>query len=350
MNLLSIVGARPQFVKAAALSKRIAEYPGIEEKIIHTGQHYDAVMSGDFFKELQIPEPWKNLNIQGLSHGAMTGRMLEQFEALFAAERPNWVVLYGDTNSTLAGALAAAKLHIPVAHVEAGLRSYNTKMPEEINRVITDRLSQLLFCPTEQGRQNLIKEGISEKSIKITGDIMLDAVLQFDARVKPRQEERDYVLLTLHRQENVDDPRVLENLVKAINNLARRTAILWPIHPRTKIKLADYKLADGVKVVSPMSYLHMLSAIKGCTMVLTDSGGLQKEAFYLKKYCITLRNETEWKELIKLGVNKVCGAHPRITEDAYLSFIDKPFPQVKNPYGDGDTAGKIIKELLAYEP
>lgn len=350
MKLLSIVGARPQFVKAAALSQRLSRYPAVEEKIIHTGQHYDVRMSEDFFEQLRIPKPWKNLHIHGLTHGAMTGRMLEGLEAIFAEERPDFVLVYGDTNSTLAGALAAAKMGIPVAHVEAGLRSNNRKMPEEINRIITDQLSQLLFCPTEQSRKNLRREGIENKRIKITGDIMLDAVQRFETQIRARREEQNYALLTLHRQENVDDPAVLQNLVKAINELAQEIDILLPIHPRTKAKLTPYTLADGVKVIPPLGYTQMLSAIKGCALVLTDSGGLQKEAFYLHKFCITLRSETEWTELVELGVNKICGADPAAITSAFHLFAKMPFPEVKNPYGNGETAQRIIEAILAYEP
>lgn len=350
MKLLSIVGARPQFVKAAALSKRLADFSNIEEKIIHTGQHFDAQMSHNFFTDLDIPEPWKNLNIHSLSHGAMTGRMLEKLEVIFATEQPDYVLVYGDTNSTLAAALAAAKLHIPVAHVEAGLRSFNPKMPEEINRVVTDRLSELLFCPTEKSRQNLLKEGIDPQKIKITGDIMLDAVQWFGARVKAKSENQNYALLTLHRQENVDNPQVLKKLIKIINKLAQSTNILLPLHPRTKAKLDNYTLNAGVRVVSPLGYLQMLAAIKGCDMVLTDSGGLQKEAFYLGKYCLTLRNETEWTELVDLGVNKICGSNPEVIEAAYHHFAAQAFPEVANPYGNGDAAGKIIETITSHEP
>lgn len=350
MKLLSIVGARPQFVKAAALSKRLADFSNIEEKIIHTGQHFDAQMSHNFFTDLDIPEPWKNLNIHSLSHGAMTGRMLEKLEVIFATEQPDYVLVYGDTNSTLAAALAAAKLHIPVAHVEAGLRSFNPKMPEEINRVVTDRLSELLFCPTEKSRQNLLKEGIDPQKIKITGDIMLDAVQWFGARVKAKSENQNYALLTLHRQENVDNRQVLKKLIKIINKLAQSTNILLPLHPRTKAKLDNYTLNAGVRVVSPLGYLQMLAAIKGCDMVLTDSGGLQKEAFYLGKYCLTLRNETEWTELVDLGVNKICGSNPEVIEAAYHHFAAQAFPEVANPYGNGDAAGKIIETITSHEP
>lgn len=350
MKLLSIVGARPQFVKAAALSKRLADFSNIEEKIIHTGQHFDAQMSHNFFTDLDIPEPWKNLNIHSLSHGAMTGRMLEKLEVIFATEQPDYVLVYGDTNSTLAAALAAAKLHIPVAHVEAGLRSFNPKMPEEINRVVTDRLSELLFCPTEKSRQNLLKEGIDPQKIKITGDIMLDGVQWFGARVKAKSENQNYALLTLHRQENVDNPQVLKKLIKIINKLAQSTNILLPLHPRTKAKLDNYTLNAGVRVVSPLGYLQMLAAIKGCDMVLTDSGGLQKEAFYLGKYCLTLRNETEWTELVDLGVNKICGSNPEVIEAAYHHFAAQAFPEVANPYGNGDAAGKIIETITSHEP
>jgi len=319
-------------------------------KIIHTGQHFDAAMSQVFFDELKIPAPAAYLGIHSLPHGAMTGRMLEQLEALFAVERPNYVLVFGDTNSTLAGALAAAKLAIPVVHVEAGLRSFNREMPEELNRMLTDQLSDLLFCPTEVARQNLLREGVADEKIHICGDIMLDVVQHFAKRLPPRKAARPYVLLTVHRQENLQHRERLRELTSALEALSQEVEILCPMHPRTAHRLAELGLHWPVRQLPPLPYQEMMSAIKGSEMVLTDSGGLQKEAFYLQKFCITLRRETEWTELESLGVNAICGTDSGLIQSAFRKMKDSIFPTLENPYGDGDAAGKILHVLSRTQP
>lgn len=343
MKVLTIVGARPQFIKAAALSHQIRQK--FAEVLVHTGQHFDEAMSKVFFTEMEIPEPDYHLGINSLGHGAMTGRMLEKLEELMIAEKPDWVLVYGDTNSTLAGALAARKLQIKLAHVEAGLRSFDDRMPEEINRVLTDRMSDLLFVPSQVARQNLLKEGIPDDKIIITGDIMYDAVLHFSQKIPPaRKLNEPYVLLTLHRQENTDNPEKLRAWVEAINDLAASVKVVCPVHPRTAQRLRDNQLELKVDKIEPQGYLQMLALIRDCEMVLTDSGGLQKEAFYLGKKCITLRDNTEWTELLDLGVNMLCD--PGQLQLRYRLLEQKEMPDHSYPYGKGDTAGHIINALV----
>ena len=304
-----------------------------------------------FFEELKIPEPAVNLGIQNLAHGAMTGRMLEKLEKIFQEEQPDWVLVFGDTNSTLAGALAASKLHIKVAHVEAGLRSFNRQMPEEINRVITDQLSELLFVPSNSSKQNLLAEGLKERSIHEVGDIMYDALLEFKKHLKPLQREQPYTLLTLHRQENVDNPAKLKEIVSAVNQISKEIKVLFPVHPRTRSKLGNYSFSTAVELCEPLGYLQMLSAIMGARFVMTDSGGLQKEAFYLGKQCVTLREETEWTELVDLGVNRIVGSDQKEIVEAAKDILKNPgIKSTRKPYGDGCTAQKITEVLRNYAP
>lgn len=355
MHILTIIGARPQFIKAAVLSRCIKNNPqlSVTETIVHTGQHYDQNMSDIFFTEMDIPQPDYNLHIGSGSHGKMTGLMLEKIEALLLELKPDAVLIYGDTNSTLAGALAASKLHIPVAHVEAGLRSYMMAMPEEQNRRLTDHLSTWLFCPTETAVENLKKEGIvstndipsaDNKVVCKTGDIMYDASLYYRKKNISLQIPNDFILLTIHRAENTDDPVRLKNIVKALNLLSDKKFI-FPVHPRTKKILVEYKLLFGthVTLIDPVGYFEMLKYEEACAAVLTDSGGVQKEAFFFRKPCITMRDTTEWVELVTSGWNTLTGADTEKIISAIRNIrTPEDYPRL---YGDGHTAEKIIKVL-----
>ena len=354
-KIVTIVGARPQFVKAAVVSRAL-EKSGIEEVIVHTGQHYDPNMSALFFEEMQIPLPKYNLEISNLSHGAMTGRMLEEIEKILIAEMPELVLVYGDTNSTLAGALAASKLHISVGHVEAGLRSFNNLMPEEINRVLTDRIASVLFVPTTTAMENLRKEGFENFDCQVIncGDVMQDAAL-FYAGISDQHstimaqlnlENAPFCLATLHRQENTDDPKKLKNIFDALNEINRTTRIVLPIHPRTRKIMTEAGIHPSFELIDPVGYLDMIQLLKNCRTVLTDSGGLQKESYFFKKYCITLRDETEWIELVQNGYNLLAGNDPSKILEAYLELLSKASDFSGNLYGDGH-ASEIIAEYLA---
>src|SRR5688572_5807600 len=318
MKVVSVIGARPQFVKCAPVSCELRKIA--QEVLVHTGQHYDDTMSGVFFRELGLPEPDYHLAVGSGLHGQQTGEMLKKLEEVFLKEEPNLVLVYGDTNSTLAGSLAAAKLHIPVAHVEAGLRSYNRKMPEEINRVMTDHLSALLFCPTETAVENLKGEGLI-KGVHLVGDVMYDALLdgveiaKRTSRILDRLKLRPhrFILATVHRAENTDQPERLEGLVTALIGLARAGhTVVFPVHPRTQKQLAmhSYQLPDGVVQIDPVPYLDMILLESMARVILTDSGGIQKEAYWLQTPCLTLRDETEWKETVESGWNHLVGTDP----------------------------------------
>jgi UDP-GlcNAc3NAcA epimerase len=357
MKILTVVGARPQFIKAAAISRTIrAGYSTqIEEVLVHTGQHFDHNMSDVFFEELGIPAPKYDLGISGGAHGVMTGRMLAAIEEVLLSERPDWVLIYGDTNSTLAAALAAAKLHIPIAHVEAGLRSFNNRMPEEINRIVADRLSTLLFCPTETAVRNLANEGI-QHGVSNVGDVMFDVSLYFrqlaaerstilaDLHVEPQQ----FVLATCHRAENTDDPARLREIVAGLQSIARKVRLVLPLHPRTRHVLAAQGLQEaieGLVVTDPLPFLDMISLEKSAAAIVTDSGGVQKEAFFFQVPCITVRDETEWVETVELGWNQVVGANrERIV--AAFGAAAKGVQDVF-PYGDGTAADRIVRTILS---
>ena len=322
-KIITIVGARPQFVKAAVVSRAIAADGRMCETIVHTGQHFDANMSEVFFSEMEIPKPHYNLNISSLSHGAMTGRMLEKIEGVLLQEKPDLVLVYGDTNSTLAGALAAKKLHIKVAHVEAGLRSFNMDMPEEINRILTDRISDLLFCPTDTAISNLKREGFDNIDCKIieNGDVMQDAALFYATKAKKPDFDipTRFALCTTHRAENTDDPNRLQAIFTALEKISEKYPVVLPLHPRTKAKLADihYDFTHTkIHFINPVGYLEMVYLLKNCQFVLTDSGGLQKEAYFFRKNCVTLRDETEWIELIMNGFNILAGANTQTILEA----------------------------------
>ncbi len=351
MKIVTVIGARPQFIKSAAVSREIEKYPQIKEVIVHTGQHFDENMSDIFFKELHIPKPNYNLDINGLNHGAMTGQMLEKIEEVLLKEKPDWVLVYGDTNSTIAGALAASKLHIKTAHVEAGLRSFNMKMPEEINRILTDRISNLLFCPTQKAVENLKNEGFENFSfakIVKSGDVMQDAALFYkDLAKKPENVNlKDFILSTIHRAENTDNENRITEIFKTLNEIAKETPIVLPLHPRTKKILKKLNIdVSNINIIEPVGYLQMVWLLKNSKMVMTDSGGLQKEAFFFKKPCITLRDETEWVELVENGFNKIVGADREKILKAYEEMKDVDLDFSKDLYGGGKASKIIVKEL-----
>jgi len=357
MKIITVIGARPQFIKAAVVSKELKKHSNIEEVVIHTGQHYDSNMSEIFFTEMGISKARYNLDISSLSHGAMTGRMLEQIEKILQQEKPDWVLVYGDTNSTLAGALAAAKLHIKVAHVEAGLRSFNMKMPEEQNRIITDQLSSILFCPTESAMTNLTREGYQHKESKVinVGDVMLDATQCFkEFSVAPQQLQqfdlnKPFVLSTVHRAENTDDQSRLRNIIQALNEINQTTPVILPLHPRTRNILSTLDIEINAEVIEPVGYLEMVYLISHCQTIICDSGGLQKEAYFFEKPCVTMRDETEWVELVEMGVNVIAGAKKDTIVEAYDFISTKKIQRNAEHYGGGHACARIVKELMNYE-
>ena len=356
MKICTIVGARPQFIKAATVSRQIVAMPDIEEIIVHTGQHYDQNMSEQFFQELNIPKPKYNLNIGSGLHGKQTGEMLSKIEDVLLAEKPDWVLIYGDTNSTLAGALAAAKLHIPVAHVEAGLRSFNRKMPEEINRITTDHLSDILFAPTSFAYTQLVKEGIAEHNIFTVGDVMYDATLFYNEFNAARQtivdilglQPKSYILSTIHRAVNTDDTRRLEHICQALLELGAKHKVILPLHPRTKAALEKNqwlsKLSGVLEILEPVGYLDMLALEQASHLIITDSGGVQKEAYFNQVPCITLRDETEWVELVESGWNTICSpAQPFSFSDLLACYQKTESLNYEHLYGSGNAAESMIK-------
>jgi UDP-GlcNAc3NAcA epimerase len=360
-SIITIVGARPQFIKAAAVNRAIRKLNQdseirISEKILHTGQHYDDNMSQVFFEELEIPPPHFNLGVGSGNHGAQTGRMLEKIEEVLLAEKPDWILIYGDTNSTLAGALSAVKLHIPVAHIEAGLRSFNRRMPEEINRLLADQISNLLFCPTKTAVENLRKEGIT-KGVHLIGDVMFDCILFYKEKAqevlpnmleKYRVQTKSYYLVTLHRAENTDNPQRLKNIFRALNDISsEKCPVILPLHPRTKKYLTETGIEIGtqVKIFPPATYLEMIAWESQAKTILTDSGGVQKEAYWFQVPCITLRDETEWVETVALGWNTLVSADYDRTITAVDNIAGKTKKYITDLYGDGHTAEKIIKVL-----
>lgn len=360
LKILHVVGVRPQFIKAAAVSRVLRAVPGVREVLVHTGQHYDENVSEVFFRELEIPEPDYNLGIGSGSHGEQTGRMLEAIERVLLEERPDWVLVYGDTNSTLAGALAAVKLHIPVAHVEAGLRSFNRRMPEEINRVLTDHAADLLFAPTQAAVENLRQEGIPEERIHLVGDVMYDAALfygekaRLHSRVLARLalKPKEYVLVTIHRAENTDDPARLQAIVEGLCIVGGSVPVVFPVHPRTR-KVLEFsglwdKASDRLRLIDPVGYLDMVMLEQNARLIATDSGGVQKEAFFYRVPCVTLRGETEWVELVELGWNRLVYPH---SADAVANGITEglasPGGREAEPYGNGRSGELIIQRLLA---
>lgn len=351
MKLVTVLGARPQFIKAAALSRALGTEKDFEEKIIHTGQHYDVNMSDIFFEQMDIPKPSYHLGVQSARHGEMTGMMLTGIEEILLKEKPDMVVVYGDTNSTLAGSLAAKKLHIPIAHVEAGLRSFNMKMPEEVNRILTDRISDFLFCPSENAVRNLQNEGLVDGELKIVdvGDIMKDVAIYYrDRGVQPSFDiPPDFLLVTIHRAENTDSPDKLSAIIDALNSIAQTNQVIFPVHPRTKKHIMNRvgKIHKNILMPDPVGYLEMVFLLTKCRLVITDSGGLQKEAFYFQKCCITAREETEWVELVESGCNILTGADKDKMVDAIERFQFAPPTFPAGLYGSGDTSRKIIEVI-----
>lgn len=359
MKIVTIVGARPQFIKAAAVSREISRYPEINEIIIHTGQHFDKNMSDVFFEEMEIPAPKYHLNINSVNHGAMTGRMLEGIEPILLEEKPDFVMVYGDTNSTLAGALAAKKLHIRVVHVEAGLRSFNMNMPEEINRVLTDRISDILCCPTDKAVDNLKREGFEHIPCQVvkTGDVMQDAAQYYQGISATRSNiirklnlgGREFLLCTIHRAENTDDLVRLTNIINALNEIALESKIILPLHPRTKKSIDSFHLklrTENLKLIGPVSYFDMIELLKNTRIVLTDSGGVQKEAFFFAKPCITLRDETEWVELVDRGFNRLAGAEKEKILNVYHKMKDKKIDFHVDLYGNGQASKNIVTNIV----
>ncbi len=353
MRVVTLVGARPQFIKASMVSRAFSK-AGIEEVIVHSGQHYDRQVSQIFFDELEIPQPEVNLQVGSGSHAVQTGEIMERFEA-FLQHQPSvdWVVVYGDTNTTIAGALVAAKLNIPIAHVEAGLRSFNRRMPEEINRIVTDRLSEVLFCPTETAMQHVQDEGV-DTTVCFSGDVMYDATLHFSALAAKKEYladdvPGDYFLATVHRASNTDQKDILTEIMAGLGALP--APVVLPLHPRTKAKLEGVEIPANIQIREPVGYLKMLRLIQNARLILTDSGGLQKEAYWLKKACVTLRGETEWVETLENGWNQLVPADRHAIARAVANVPDEHTPQ--KMFGlplEGGTASNVIaKTLLDYK-
>ena len=357
-KIITVLGARPQFIKAAVLSRLIKFYNDIEEIIVHTGQHFDANMSKVFFEEMMIPKPKYHLDINKMSHGAMTGKMMEEIEKILSIEKPDALVVYGDTNSTIAGALAAKKMHVKVVHIEAGLRSFNMKMPEEINRILTDRISDLLSCPTQTAIHNLKQEGFDNFPVTINnhGDIMKDAVTYYgqfsnkkstiikDQKLKPNQ----FVLATIHRQENTEDFEKLANIFTALEHIHKTQRVIVPLHPRTKEVLKRWSLEPKVSIIDPVGYYSMLELLKNCTVVITDSGGLQKEAFFNTKPTVIIRDETEWTELVDHGYAKIVGTNTKSIIDTFQFYKDLQMDFSIELYGNkvGEKIYQSIYQLI----
>jgi len=368
LRIVSIIGARPQFIKAAMVSRAIQSYNQKKKKgkishiVIHTGQHYDYAMSQAFFDQLPLPTPHYHLGVGSGNHGWMTGTMLPRIESVLIEARPDWVLVYGDTNSTLAGALTAAKMTIPLAHVESGLRSYNRQMPEEINRVLTDHISNLLFCPTRNSVKNLRKEGI-KRGIYETGDVMFDAFLTYrDKAVKKSKilsryglPPGNYSLATVHRQENTEDRSRLAGIFKAFEEIAtKENPLIVPLHPRTVSAIQREKIHFTrnayFQLISPLSYMDMLALVIQAKIILTDSGGVQKEAFFARVPCVTLRNETEWVETVQTGWNRLSGTEPEMIIQAFDEAKKSNFQSAGGLFGDGKAAEKIVDLILAHFP
>ena len=372
IKIVTIIGARPQIIKAAALSRAIKNNFSneIEEIIVHTGQHYDQNMSQVFFDELGIPAPNYNLGVGSGKHGEQTAKMTEGIEDILLKENPDYLVVYGDTNSTLAGAIAASKIHIPIVHIEAGLRSFNKAMPEEINRICCDHCSTMLFSPTATGYKNLINEGfnpenkkpftIDNPGIYHCGDVMYDNSLHFGSTVNSQQTtdfipKDNYILCTIHRNNNTDEPERLSAIVKALLRLSKEEEIIIPLHPRTK-KLLDVNLSsdiynelinnERIHIIPPASFLEMISLEKNASIVITDSGGVQKEAYFFKKPCIIMRSETEWKEIVEVGAAIIADANEENIVNGYYHFKDNKITEYPELFGDGKAAEFICNELI----
>jgi UDP-GlcNAc3NAcA epimerase len=357
MKVITVLGARPQFIKAAPVCRAMAAVPSIASRLLHTGQHFDDEMSAVFFEELGLPAPDWNLGLGTGTHGLMTGRMLGAVEEILLDEAPDWVLVFGDTNSTLAGALAASKLPVRLAHVEAGLRSFNRAMPEEINRVVTDHLCDLCFAPTRLAAENLANEGIPPSRVVESGDVMYDAALLFRERSRHRRglsvdlpADTPYILATIHRAENTDDPERLRAVTEGLARVSREVPVILPLHPRTAQAIEQLGGVDlaGVTVVAPVGYLDMVALEARAVLIVTDSGGVQKEAFFYRRPCLTLRGETEWQELVDLGWNRVVlPSSPEVVAEAVAAALVAPAGADAAPYGDGHAADLIVDALVA---
>jgi len=351
--IVSVAGARPQFVKAAVVSRALKPLSGVEEIFIHTGQHYDANMSNIFFDEMEMKQPDYNLSVGSGSHAVQTARMLEGLEPILLKHKPACVLIYGDTNSTLAAALTSAKMHVPVAHVESGLRSFNRAMPEEINRIVADHLSDLLFAPTAVAVKNLLHEGIERKKIIETGDVMLDAALFYGERAREKSvvlkklglKSKDYVLATIHRAENVDDPERLKLICSALSDVSKKLPVVFPVHPRTRAKLGSAIGEKDVICIDPVGYIDMVALEASAALIATDSGGVQKEAYFHKVPCVTLRTETEWLELLDAGWNILAPPTPdqKLAETILSRVGTRGSDELL--YGDGAASEKIATTL-----
>lgn len=358
---MTVVGARPQFIKAAMVSRELQKYEDMAEILVHTGQHYDINMSDVFFEELDIPKPDYNLDIGSATQGAQVGRMLEAVEDVLIEENPDCVIVYGDTNSTLAGALAAVKLHIPVAHVEAGLRSFNRRMPEEINRIVTDHVSDLLLAPTKTAMKNLMREGFERNGVCLVGDVMYDAALFYATKAEAHSSILErlnlvckrYVLATIHRAENTGNLNRLKSIFKAFRMIAEEMPVILPMHPRTRAVLESEGIleavAQSIRVVEPVGYLDMVMLEKNAALIATDSGGVQKEAFFHRIPCVTLRDETEWVELVDIGWNRVVSpTSPSAIVEAITGALLKPNGLDASPYGEGIASRKVVQRILDF--
>jgi UDP-GlcNAc3NAcA epimerase len=354
VRVLTVVGARPEFIKSLALSRAFA-VTGMEELVVHTGQHYDDQMSAVFFQELDLPTPWRRLNTGGGSHATQTAEMLLGLERACLDAAPDWVIVYGDTNSTLAGGLVAAKLNVPLGHVEAGLRSYNRLMPEEVNRVVVDHLSDALFAPTQIAVNNLVREGVPSANVHLVGDVNYDVTLMVRGHPPTRpcvagvtHDSGGYVVATVHRAENTDDPVRLRHILKGLERVSAHVPVIFPVHPRTRSAIGDAGIevtAPGIQLVDPMGFVDMVDLLSGAAVIATDSGGIQKEAFFLEVPCATLRTETEWLETVELGWNRLVdlGSADSVAS-GILDAVGRRGRDAK-PYGNGHAAGAIVDVL-----
>ena len=348
MNIATIIGARPQFIKAALISEKINTIDSLSEIIIHTGQHFDIKMSKIFFDEMNIPQPNYNLNINQFNYSQMIERMVEKINPILIEEKIHGVMVYGDTNSTLAGSISAKKLNLPIFHVEAGLRSFNRSMFEENNRIITDHLSSLLFCPSENAVKNLSKENLTDGVI-LSGDVMYDVYLKFSSLIDNLHSDikkSKFILTTIHRRENINSAEKLSTIFSNLNEMNEERKIIMPLHPHTKQKIEEYGIRSDVTFTEPLGYISMLSLLNKCEMVITDSGGLQKEAYFAKKKCLTVRDQTEWIELIEEKTNFLC--EPECISDSFNKLINQKCNFSKNLYGNGKASAKIIESIINF--
>jgi UDP-GlcNAc3NAcA epimerase len=359
MKIITIIGARPQFIKAAAVSREIRKHPEIQEIIVHTGQHFDKNMSEVFFEELEIPKPDYNLDIHGLSHGAMTGRMLEEIEKILLKENPDYVLVYGDTNSTLAGALAARKQNIKLIHIEAGLRSLDMSVPEEVNRILTDRISSILFCPSDAAINHLKTEGFDNFDCKIvrTGDVMYDAAMFYSQKSDEKSnileqynlQKENYILSTIHRAENVDNIESLKQIILAFNRISKEIPIVLPLHPRTKSIMEKNNIKTEFNIIPPVGYLDMIALLKNCKMVICDSGGLQKEAYMFGKNSLVLLEHTPWEELVINGFTIETSCKEEVIYENYKKSLEATPDYSIKLYGKGQASKEIVDVILNYK-